>query len=119
MVRLPGETQTLFAELSERLRIFESSRTFASLSGSFTRKVVDDAVYWYFKTSEGPTGQREYFIGPDNTNTHAVIRAHAAERPDAELAIADIQRLCAMLRHGGAMHADTATVKVVSGLANA
>src|SRR5258706_3466858 len=119
MVRLPGEVQTMFAELSEQLRMHEATRTFATLTGSFTRKIVNDSIYWYFKTSEGASGQREYFIGPDNRETKDIMRAYAAGRPDAEAAAINIQRLCTMLRHGGAMLADAPTARVVSGLANA
>lgn len=119
MVRLPGEVQTMFAELSEQVRMLEATRTFATLTGSFTRKIVNGSTYWYFKTSEGPSGQREYFIGPDDRETSAIMREYAAARPDAEAARAGIQRLCAMLRHGGALLTDAASAKVVSGLANA
>jgi hypothetical protein len=119
MHRLPAETQTLYAELSERLRAQESARTFASLAGTFARKRVRGAEYWYFKTSAGPTGQREYFVGPDGRETRAVMRAYASARPDAEDARAEIDRICAMLRQGGAMLTDAPSAKVLSGLASA
>lgn len=119
MVRQPAETQTLFAELSERLRAQEAARSFASLAGAFAKKRVSGGDYWYFKTSEGAAGQREYFIGPDNRETQAVMAAHAAGRPEAEASAAQIDRLCAMLRQGGAMLADTPSARVIAGLASA
>jgi hypothetical protein len=119
MHRLPAETQTLYAELSERLRAQESARTFASLAGTFARKSVRGGKYWYFKTSAGPAGQREYFVGPEGRETQAVMRAYASERPDAEDARAEIDRICAMLRQGGAMLTDAPSAKVLSGLASA
>lgn len=47
MQRLSLETQTLYAELSERLRAFEAARSFASLAGAFAKKQVRGADYWY------------------------------------------------------------------------
>ncbi len=119
MTRQPAETQTLYAELSERLRALEVARSFASLSGSFTKKQIKAGDYWYFKTSEGAAGQKEYFIGPDNDATRAVMKSYSASRPEAEEATTQIERLCAMLRQGGAMLTDTATARVISGLASA
>jgi len=119
MTRLPPETQTLYAELSERLRALEAARSFATLSGSFAKKQVREGDYWYFKTSEGAAGQREYFVGPDNPETKAVMKAYAANRPEAEEATAQIERLCAMLRQGGAMTIDVPSARVISGLASA
>ncbi len=119
MIRQPAETQTLYAELSERLRALEAARTFASLTGSFSKKQVRGAPYWYFKTSEGAAGQKEYFIGPDNAETRAIMKAYAAGRKEAGEANAQIERLCAMLRQGGAMATDTPSARVISGLASA
>ena len=119
MIRQPAETQTLYAELSERLRAHEAARTFASLSGSFAKKRVNEGNYWYFKTSEGAAGQREYFVGPDDGPTQEIINSYLAGRPEAEAELAQIERLCAMLRHGGAMLTDTPSARVISGLASA
>ncbi len=119
MTRHPPETQTLYAELAERLRALEAARSFASLSGSFTRKQIKSGDYWYFKTSEGAAGQKEYFIGPDDDETRAVMKAYSANRPEAEDATTQIERLCAMLRQGGAMLTDTASARVIAGLASA
>jgi len=119
MQRLSPETQTLYAELSERLRAFEAARSFSSLAGAFAKKQVSGSDYWYFKTSEGPAGQREYFVGPDNRETDAVMKAYAAGRAEAAQTIEQIERLCAMLRTGGAQVTDTASARVIAGLASA
>ena len=115
----PAETQTLFAELAERLRALEAARSFASLTGVFARKQVRGAAYWYFKTSEAANGQREYFVGADNRETHAVMKDYAAGRMQAEASSAQIDRLCAMLRQGGALLTDTPSARVIAGLASA
>ena len=119
MGRLPAETQTLYAELTERLRALEAARSFASLAGVFAKKRVAGGEYWYFKTSAGPAGQREYFVGAEGRDTRAVMRAYATGRPGAEAALSEVTRLCAMLRQGGAMLTDTPSAKVLSGLASA
>lgn len=119
MQRLPAATQTIFAELSERLRALEAARSFASLAGGFAKKRVSGGEYWYFRTSEGPAGQREYFVGPEGREAQAAMRAYTAGRPEMERAFSEIARLCAMLRQGGAMLTDTPSAKVLSGLANA
>lgn len=119
MQRLAAETHTLYAELAERLRALDAARSLSSLRGGFARKQVKGGDYWYFRTSEGPAGQREYFIGPAGPETSAVMDAYAAGRAGAEAAEEGIARLCAMLRQGGAMTIDAASAKVVAGLASA
>src|SRR5437868_8722914 len=116
---LSPETQTLYAELLERLRTFEATRSFASLPGAFAKKHVKDVDYWYFKTSAGPAGQKEFFVGPDTQETKAIMQAYAANRPEAESTQAQIDRLCAMLRHGGAQTTDVPSARIISGLASA
>lgn len=119
MLRQPQETQTLYAELSERLEAFEAARNFASLKGGFAKKRVGSADYWYFKTSETATGQREYSVGPDTPATKSVIQAYKRGRAGVEEASAGIARLCAMLRQGGATSTDAVSAKVISALASA
>lgn len=116
MIRQPQEIQTLYAELSERLAAHEAARSFSSLRGSFAKKQISGSAYWYFKTSETPSGQREYSVGPDTLATRSVIEAYQKGRPEAEEDESAIARLCAMLRQGGAMLTDTVSAKVISGL---
>lgn len=119
MQRLPADTQTLFAELSERLRALEAARSFSSLAGGFAKKRVGGAEYWYFRTSDGPAGQREYFVGPEGPAVQAAMKAYATGRSELAQSFSDIARLCAMLRQGGAMMTDAPSAKVLSGLGNA
>jgi hypothetical protein len=101
------------------VRAFEAARSFASLKGSFATKRIAGSTYWYFKTSEAPSGQREYSIGPDTPATRAMIESYRSGRAAAEEIDAGITRICAMLRQGGALLTDTASAKVISGLGNA
>jgi hypothetical protein len=119
VTRQPQETQTLYAELSERLRALEAARNFASLKGTFAKKRIGNADYWYFKTSETAAGQREYSVGPDSPATKSVIQAYRHGRAAFEEAAAGIARLCSMLRQGGAAVTDATSAKVISALANA
>lgn len=119
MIRQPQEIQTLYAELSERLAAFEAARSFSSLKGGFARKRVAGSDYWYFRTSETASGQREYSVGPDTPATRSVIEAYQTGRAAVEEIESGIERLCAMLRQGGAMLTDTVSAKVISGLASA
>ncbi|HXV12495.1 MAG TPA: GSU2403 family nucleotidyltransferase fold protein [Burkholderiales bacterium] len=119
MVRQPQEIQTLYAELSERLAAYEAARSFSTLKGGFAKKRVSGADYWYFKTSEMPSGQREYSVGPDTPATRSVIGAYQKGRAEVEAIESAIDRLCAMLRQGGAMTTDTVSAKVISGLGSA
>ncbi len=116
MIRQPQEIQTLYAELSERLAAREAARSFSSLRGNFAKKQISGSTYWYFKTSETPSGQHEYSVGPDSPATRSVIEAYQKGRPEAEEVESAIARLCAMLRQGGAMLTDTVSAKVISGL---
>jgi hypothetical protein len=119
MLRQPQEIQTLYAELSERLAAYEAARSFSSLKGNFVTKKVSGGSYWYFKTSQPASGQREYSVGADTPAVRAVIKSYEERRPDAEEMEASIARVCAMLRQGGALTTDTASAKVISGLASA
>lgn len=119
MTRQPQEIQTLYAELSERVAAYEAVRSFSSLKGSFATKRVAGSSYWYFKTSQTVSGQREFSVGPDTPATRALIEAYQKGRPAIAEMESGIARLCAMLRQGGAMVTDTASAKVISGLASA
>ena len=119
MIRQPQEIQTLYAELSERLAAFEAARSFSSLKGSFATKRVAGSEYWYFKTSETPSGQREYSVGPDTPATRSTIEAYRQGRAAVEEVQAAINRICAMLRQGGALVTDSVSAKVISGLGSA
>ena len=119
MRRQPQETQTVYAELSERVAAYEAARSFSSLKGGFVTKHISGADYWYFKTSANPAGQREYAVGRDTPATRAVIVAYQKDRAAVAEVEAGIARLCAMLRQGGALMTDRVSAKVISGLASA
>ena len=110
------ETQTLYAELLERLRVADMRRSFASLEGGFAKRIREGSSYWYFRTSEGASGQREFYIGRDDEATRARIAAVEAQRKGLEPSAEGISRLAAMLRMGGATFTDALSARIIHGL---
>ncbi len=110
------ETQTLYAELLERLRVVDMHRSFASLEGGFVKRFRKGHAYWYFRTSEGVSGQREFYVGRDDE----AIRARLAEVNKQRESLADraegMTRLAAMLRIGGATVTDSLSARIIRGL---
>lgn len=110
------ETQTLFAELSEVLRLRDMARSFGALQGAFIQRVVKGQAYWYFRTSEG-LGQQDIYVGKaGDPGAERAIEAYKAARPLEAEGEARIKRLSAMLRSGGVHVMDAATGKVVRAL---
>lgn len=111
------ETQTLFAELSEALRVRDLMRSFGTLGGAFIRREVKGQSYWYFRTSEG-MGQRDFYVGKTgDPAVEGAIASYPGARRSEEEGEARIKRLVAMLRPGGLHVLDAATGKVVRALA--
>jgi len=62
---LSASAQAAYAELLEVTRHQELSRSVENLSGSFNRKVVKGATYWYYQFTESAGGRtRQIFVGP-------------------------------------------------------
>jgi hypothetical protein len=112
------QTQTIFAELAERMAAREAGRSISHLSGFFTQKQVRDGQYWYFKTSIPGRGQHEYYLGAETPALRRLIEAHRAGRPSEELDGAEVNRLCAMLRAAGANCLDSVAARIIGALAD-
>ena len=115
---IPLETQTLYAELLERLRVLELERTFGHLAGGFGRKVVEGKTFWYFRTSEGGHGRSEFYVGPDSESTLKLMAHYRPQRREALEAQADLARMASMLTIGGCMRTDAPSARVISALAS-
>jgi hypothetical protein len=114
---LPLETQTLFAELAEVLRLRDMMRSFGALKGAFIRREVRGHDYWYFRTSEG-LGQQDFYVGKTGDPVaERAIESYKTVRPTEDESEARIRRLVAMVRLGGGHAMDAATGKVVRALA--
>lgn len=84
---LSTAAQAAYAELLEVTRHQELSRSVENLSGSFNRKIVKGATYWYYQFTESAGGgTRQIFVGPDSDKTRALVeraRTKSAARLDA------------------------------------
>ena len=114
---IPLEVQTLFAEALDRARLMNLDRSFGDLTGSFGRKKVGSEHFWYFRTSEGGQGRREFYVGPDTSDVHALIARYQTEREVLAGGQESLDRMAVMLAHGGCMTMDAASARVVAALA--
>lgn len=74
---LPLSAQTAYAQLLEAALAAEHHRTVAGLSGSFAKKIVKGATYWYYQYTE-PSGKlRQIYVGPDNAAVAALRKQKA------------------------------------------
>jgi hypothetical protein len=66
LVELPLSAQTAYAQLLEAALAADHQRSVADLSGSFARKTVKGATYWYYQYTE-PSGKlTQLYVGPDS-----------------------------------------------------
>jgi hypothetical protein len=120
IARLSLETQTLLAELLEHMRTAEFVKSFSDLKGSFTARERGDGAYWYFRTTGGVGGNvKDFYIGPDDDKTRAIMEAYQSGRLDAEARADRIRRLSAMLRGGDLITTDTDSTRIIRGFAEA
>jgi hypothetical protein len=119
MQRQPLETQTLYAELLDQLAAYEASRAIGRTPGSLVTKTIKGQQYYYFQYLEPGGAKRQAYLGRRDAALDELVRRFAEGRADAGPDQASIERLAALLRAGGAMVTDTASARVVRGLADA
>lgn len=119
MQRQPLEVQTLYAELLERLAAHEAARAIGHLDGSFVTKVIKGGEYYYFQHSEPGGSKRQIYVGRRDAALDRVVRAHADARDSLAPDVESIERLCSLLRAGGAMVTDHGSARVLRALADA
>lgn len=100
MNRIGGETVVLYADLRERLEVFEAMRNIASLSGEFITKTVKEGVYHYFQATLS-SGRTQIYIGPDSDEIRRLIdeRKSGAEVVNTDYKM--FQRLGSQVIAGG------------------
>ncbi len=118
MERLPLETQTLYAELMEHLTGNEAQRTIGHVPGCFTVKTVKGNPYYYYQYSEPGGRARQCYVGRKTEELDRVVERFQAERRLIHVESSRIQRLCALLRAGGALTTDTVSGRVLKALAD-
>lgn len=71
---LAASAQSAYAELLEVTRHQELSRSVESLSGSFNKKTVKGATYWYYQFTDGAGGNtRQLFVGRDSEKLRELV----------------------------------------------
>ena len=118
MQRQAIEVQTIYAELLEQLAVHEAHRTIGHLPGGFVTKSLKDHEYYYYQYLEPGGSKRQVYIGRKDDALDAVVRRYEREREGIAEDQASIQRLCALLRAGGAMTTDAPSARVIRGLAD-
>lgn len=119
MRRQPLEVQTIYAELLERLAAYEAERAIGHLTGGFVTKVVKGSEYYYFQHSEPGGNKRQVYVGRRDAALNEVVARYAESRESIAVDVASIQRLCALLRAGGAMTTDQGSARVLGALSDA
>lgn len=119
MQRLPLETQTIYAELLERLTTLEARRSIGQAPGSFVAKTVKGQHYWYFQHSEPGGIQRQVYVGGKDAALDRVVARYHEDRAALREDITSVERLCAILRAGGALVTDAPSARVLKALADA
>ena len=102
MERIGGETVVLYADLRERLEMFETLRSISNLPGEFTTKTVKGIAYRYFQTIL-PGGRTQIYIGQDNEVVRQLIEDRLAGEKDVRADEKLFQRLAAQIIAGGVM----------------
>jgi len=89
--------QTAYAQALESSQALELSRTVANLNGSFAKKKVKGAIYWYFQFRDINGAVKQIYVGPASERIEQLIGAaklQTQSNPDA-LAKAAIALGCA------------------------
>ncbi len=117
MLRLPLATQTLYAELLDRLLAARAMGT-GDTPGAIVAKTVRGRTYWYVqRRTLGRTQQ--LYLGPDDDTTRALISRRRDAWAGAEPERRDRERLSAMLVAGGAAAAMAGELRLLRWLADA
>jgi len=119
MEKQPLEIQTLYAELLERLVALEARRSIGSVRGCFVSKEVKGESYCYFQLSEPGGAKRQIYLGRKDAVLDRIAARHRAERVDYAADEASIQRLCTLLKAGGAQVTDAPSARILRALAGA
>lgn len=119
MEQIPFETQTLYAELLDQVRILDARRSVGHLKGGFTTKKSGGNTYYYFQHSEPGGGRKQVYIGKESPAILRLIDKWQEEKGYSEDDHKAIQRLCSQVRVGGAVTTSHAQSRVLQSLADA
>lgn len=111
--RLSLETQTLHAELLERLCVREAQRNIGTLEGTFTVKTIYGIDYAYFLHYLPGGGRINISLGRMSQAIESLIAQHREGRSDVAADVIGIRELSAQIKAGKAAVVDPATAKIV------
>lgn len=117
MERIGGETLVLYADLRERLELFEAMRCIATLPGEFITKVVKGSVYYYFQATLS-SGRTQIYIGPDSDEARNLIAARETGGKDVRADEKMLQRLGAQIVAGEVTPVMPDMARIICRLAN-
>jgi hypothetical protein len=115
--RLPGTTQTLYAELLEQAIHAEAEAAGGAAHGTFVSKSVKGGTYWYLQRQEGDR-KRQHYLGRESPELSAWMEEVRSLRDRTAADEAQRVRLCSMLATGGAAAEGAAAGKVLQLLAD-
>jgi len=118
MERMPLEVQNLYAELLDRLSAIEAHRSIGHVPGTFVTKKVKEEAYYYFQYSDPGGIKRQLYIGRKDSSLDKMVESHQEARTVFEEDAAGVQRICALLRAGGAMLSDSVSARVLKALSD-
>lgn len=119
IIPLPEATQTLQAELRERLLAEAARRSVGKAPGTFTTKALGGREYVYFQYSQPGGGYRQLYIGKNTDEVARLVKRFEKEKPDAEREREDIERLCAQTLAGAAWSMGSGPARVLKAFAEA
>ena len=118
MHRLEPDVSTLYAELIDQLTAADARRSIGQAAGSFVTKVIKGQEYYYFQHSAPGGTLKQTYLGRKGSALDELARRFTVERADFEADRASIERLCALLRVGGAAVTDAGSARVIAALAD-
>ena len=116
---LSAVTQTLYAELLERLLAESARRSVGKAPGTFTTKTLSGADYVYFQYSEPGGKHRQLYLGKKGMVLERMIARFKRERGDAAKERGDLERLSAQAQAGGGWTMGPRPARVLKSFADA
>lgn len=116
---LPLQTQTLYAELLDRLAAESARRSVGKAPGTFTTKTVSGEAYLYFQFSEPGGKHRQLYLGKKSPALERLVERFKSERPEREKESVDIERLCAQVLAGGGWSMGSGPARVLKAFSDA
>jgi len=115
---MPLEVQNLYTELLDRLLTIDAHRSVGHVPGTFLTKTIKGETYYYFQYSDPGGIKRQLYIGRKDSSLDKVVKNYRAARTVFEEDIAGVQRLCSLLRAGGALLTDSTSARVLRALSD-